>query len=155
MNIVIADIETNGFNPDTIWVLGILDLYTDDYVSYEGDDIPHGLMRLAEADLIIGHCFKSFDAVQIKKLTDGLINIPKEKIIDTHEYSRKLFEMEKHTLETWGELLGIPKLGNTITDFFSFDPAMIPYCKRDCEITKETFIVLNEIHNERHGKYIV
>ena len=31
MSILIGDIETNGLNPNTIWVVGVLDYETDEF----------------------------------------------------------------------------------------------------------------------------
>jgi hypothetical protein len=136
MEILIGDLETNGLKPDRIWMVGVLDYHTDEYVSYIGDDeVPLGLMRLAEADRVIGHNFRGYDARVIKKLTNGLIEIDNDRIDDTVEISRALFpELENHKLATWGEILGFPKLDSPL--FETFTPKMIPYCERDCRLNK-------------------
>lgn len=149
--ILIADTETNGFKPDRIWVLGILKLDTGEYTSYENDDVVDGLIRLSQADLIIGHNFKAYDAYHIKRITGGLIDIPKERIVDTLEMSRKLCDLKNHTLDTWGEILGIKKTKDTVPNFDQFWPEMVPYCKTDCIITKEAYTILTERHIELYG----
>lgn len=134
MNILVGDIEANGLKPSRIWMVGVLDFHTDEFTAYVGEDeIPYGLMRLAEADLVVGHYFKGYDAPVIERLTEGLITFDRNKIDDTVEISRALFpELSDHKLGTWGELLGYPKLD--FTNFDTFDPAMIPYCERDCRL---------------------
>lgn len=136
MTVLIGDIETNGLKPDRIWMVGVLDYNTDEYQAYVGDDeVPIGLMRLAEADLVVGHNFRGYDARVIAKLTNGLITIDNSKIDDTLEISRLLFpDLENHKLGTWGDILGFPKLDSPL--FETFTPKMIPYCERDCRLNK-------------------
>ncbi len=145
--ILVADIECDGFSPSVIWVLGILDWETDTYTSYTGEDVAEGLMRLAEADLAVGHSFKSFDAKQIKRLTDGLIDLPEDKIYDTCEKSRKLLkeDMQKHGLKEWGEIFGFPKGDHS--DWTQLSPEMITYCERDVRLTRMLFDFLLELEN--------
>lgn len=133
--VLIADIETDGLKPSKIHMLGIMDFKTKVYESYIGEDeVPLGLMRLAEADRIVGHNFRGYDAKVIRKLTEGLIDLPDEKIDDTVEIARALFpEMKSHRLATWGEILGFPKLDYQ-GGFEEFTPEMVPYCQRDVEL---------------------
>lgn len=135
MTTLIADLETDGIKPNRIWMVGIKDHDTGEYTSYVGDDeVPIGLMRLMEADIVVGHNFKGYDAKVIKKLTDGLIEIPKEKIIDTCELSRSMFpQMPNHKLESWGEIFNFPKIKYD-KGFEQFHPEMVPYCKQDVEL---------------------
>jgi DNA polymerase III alpha subunit (gram-positive type) len=135
MAILVGDLETNGLRPNRIWVVGIKDVETGEYTSYVGDEeVPIGLMRLAEADIVIGHNFKGYDAKVIENLTDGLIKIDNSKIVDTVELSRKLFpELENHKLETWGDVFEFPKIKYD-KGFEQFHPDMVPYCERDVEL---------------------
>lgn len=138
MSILVGDIETNGFKPSIIWVVGIIDYNTRKFKSYTGDAVAEGLLRLAEAECVIGHNFKDYDAKQIERLTDGLVTIDNEKIVDTLELSRKVEPtLSNHKLETWGEILGRPKID--FKRFDKFDPLMVPYCRRDCEINLDLF----------------
>lgn len=136
MDIIVADLETNGFKPNVIHVVGVLDLATDEFIAYTGDDVPEGLLRIQRADRIIGHHFRGYDKVQIERLTEGLILLPDEKIDDTLEIARALFpEMENHKLKTWGEILGSHKIEYE-GGFDEFDPRMVPYCEQDCRLNK-------------------
>lgn len=150
MCILVADTETNGLKPSIIWVLGILDYETNEYTSYTGDDVPIGLLRLIEADVIVGHNWRGYDQPHITRLTEGLIQVPNEKIVDTLELSRKMVKMKNHGLESWGELFGLPKTKNTIPDFDRFWPEMVPYCQRDVEITKKVFDLMIELAAEKN-----
>jgi DNA polymerase III alpha subunit (gram-positive type) len=140
MSILVGDLETNGLKPNRIWVVGIKDVETGEYTSYVGDEeVPIGLMRLAEADVVIGHNFKGYDAKVIEKLTDGLIKIDENKIVDTVELSRKLFpEMPNHKLETWGEIFEFPKIKYD-KGFEKFHPEMVPYCAVDVELNAKLY----------------
>jgi hypothetical protein len=157
--ILVADIETNAIhNPTRFWVLGILDYHTDEFTGHVGDDdIAEGLMRLEEADLIIGHNFLGYDNKNITRLTDGVFVLDKEKIIDTVKLSRSLvkeFDTSRggpgHGLKAWGDLFGYPK-GNW-DKFDRFYPEMVPYCEQDCRITKKVFDFVNEIETGIHGR---
>lgn len=140
--ILIADLETDGFDPTRIWVVGILDYGTGEYRSYTGDDVVEGLVRLMEAGLVVGHNFKKFDAAQIRRLTDGLIDIPNDRIYDTYEKSSKIFgkHVKKHGLRAWGELFEFEKGDHS--DFSRLSPEMITYCERDVRITAKLFELL-------------
>lgn len=142
-NILVGDIETDGLHPSRIWVVGVLDYNTNHFTSYTGDDIPEGLVRLAEADLCIGHNFIGYDVKHIERLTDGLVTFDRGKIVDTLQLGRKVVPgMDNYKLETWGEILGYPKIH--FNRFDVFDPLMVPYCERDCEISAKIFRFLME-----------
>lgn len=151
--ILIADIETNGFQPNEIFVVGIINLQTDKFDAYYGEQIPYALIRLANAHTVIGHNFRQFDAVQIRKLSDGLIDLQQNQIVDTLEFSRELFpQMDSHSLDTWGEILQFPK--GSVKSFKEFSPELIPYCERDCRLTKMIFEFLSS-HGNRLKKSIM
>lgn len=139
MKILIGDIETNGLHPNIIWAVGIVDYDTDEYTAYVGEDeVPLGLMRLAEADLVVGHYFRGFDAPQIERLTEGLIKFRPDQIDDTVEISRALFpELKSHKLREWGEILGYPKLESP--SFDEFTPELLPYLERDVRLNKALY----------------
>lgn len=145
--ILIADLETNSLNPSVIWVVGVLDFETDEFTSYthpEGN-VAEGLLRLLEADLVVFHNGKGYDVPVIKRLTEGLVEIPEEKIVDTLELSRKMVKMKNHGLEAWGEIFDLNKTKDTIPNFDCFWPQMVPYCERDCRITKKLFELILEL----------
>lgn len=135
MNILVADIETDGLKPTIIWMVGVLDYETMEFTAYVGDDVADGLMRIQEADLVIGHNFRGYDKKYIEILTESIVTLDDDNIHDTLEMSRRLFpELKSHKLSEWGEILGYPKLD--YNDFGTFSTEMIPYCERDCVITK-------------------
>lgn len=148
--ILIADIETNAIhNPNVIWMLGVLSYDSDEFTAYVGEEqVVDGLLRLVEADCIIGHNFLGYDTKHITRLTNGLVTLPKRKIIDTCKLSKTYTALPDHKLKTWGDLFGFPK--GDYTDFDRFDPEMIPYCERDCRISKKIFEFVNELAQE-HG----
>jgi hypothetical protein len=145
MTILIADLETDGLKPSIIWVVGILDYETDEFRAYVGDEVAEGLMRIAEADLVIGHNFTDYDARVIKKLTDSIITIDRDRIVDTLALGRKLLpHMKCQKLEEWGDILGLPKIIYT-EGFSRYNPKMVPYCERDCRLNKRVFDFLIEV----------
>ncbi len=149
--VLVADIEADGLKPTTIWVVGVLDWETDEYTSYTGDDIPEGLVRLMEADLVVGHNFRGYDAPQIERLTGGLVTIDRTKIWDTCDKSRKLVkELKKHGLKEWGEIFGFPKGDHT--DWSRLSPEMEVYCERDVRLTRKVFDFLMELEDQQAVK---
>lgn len=140
MTVLVGDIETNGLKPNIIWCVGVLDIDTGEYTSYVGDEeVPVGLMRLAEADVVVGHYFKGYDAPVIKKLTDGLITIDEDKIIDTCELSREFFpDLPNHKLETWGEIFEDHKIKYD-KGFERFHPEMVPYLEQDVRLNARLY----------------
>jgi DNA polymerase III alpha subunit (gram-positive type) len=146
--ILIGDIETNAIHmPHSIWMVGVLDWRSNEFTAYHGDNVVDGLLRLAEADVTLGHNWRQYDVKNIERMTDRLVTFDQSKIIDTLELSRKLCKLKDHKLKTWGEMFGFPK--GDYTDFSRFRPEMIEYCKRDCEITKMVFDFLNELAMEK------
>lgn len=147
MSFLIGDIETNGLIPSKIHVVGVLDYITDEYTSYTGDRVVEGLCRLATADAFIGHYIKGYDVPQIERLTAGLITFDQKKLIDTVELSRRYCkELPNHKLETWGSLLGFPKLPKP-DSWDNYEPYMEVYCERDCRVNKMIFDILLEYEN--------
>jgi hypothetical protein len=145
MSILVADLEANGFKPNKIWVCGVLDYRTGEFDAYTGDNISEGLIRIAEADIVIGHNFRAYDAKVIEELTDGIIKLDDEQIVDTLELGREILpEMKKQSLETWGEILGFPKVVFN-EGFDRFHPKMVPYCERDCRLDMRVFDFLMEV----------
>jgi len=141
--VIVCDIEADGLSPSVIWMIGVLDLDTDQYESYHGDRIVEGLMRLEEADMIVGHYFRGYDAKVIRELTQGLCVIEDDRIVDTCELSRSLFpELPNHKLSTWGKILGFPK--GDYSDWSCYSPEMDAYCERDVRLCGRIFEFMME-----------
>ena len=154
MSILIGDIETNAIHmPSDIWMVGVLDYDSDVFTAYHGDDVAEGLLRLAEADLAIGHNFKGYDIKNIERMTAGLVKFDMRKVIDTLDLSRRHATLKDHKLKTWGEMFDFPK--GDYTDFSRFRPEMIPYCERDCRLTKLVFDLLNDLAVEKGQQCLV
>ena len=152
--ILVGDIETDAiYMPRNIWMVGVLNWETDQFDAYTGDDVVDGLIRLAEADLAIGHNFVGYDVKNIERMTNNLVKFDRKKIVDTLDLSRKFVELKDHKLKTWGELFDFPK--GDYTDFSKFDPKMVPYCERDCRLTKKIFDFLNELSIEKGNECLV
>lgn len=146
--ILVGDIETDAIHmPHNIWMVGVLDWTTDEFTAYHGEDVAEGLLRLQEADLLIGHNFRGYDAKNIRRMTDGLVSLDNSKIMDTMELGRRLVKMPDHKLKSWGEIFDFPK--GDFKDFSRFSPEMIPYCERDCRLTKKVFDFLNELNVQK------
>jgi len=149
--ILIADLETDSLRPSTIHMVGLLSYTTDEFFDYHGEEgVAEGLMRMAEADMLIFYNGVGYDLPVIERLTEGLIKIPKTKIIETLDLSRRYASLPNHKLKQWGEIFDFPKGDHK--DFSKWTPEMGVYCERDCRLTKKVFDLLNEMAIEKgHG----
>ena len=95
MKIVISDIETNGLDDsDKLWICGGKDIKTGETTRFDNCHADPVAMREAIAwykscDLIVGHNFIQFDAVQLNKLFGARVIDP-TKVLDTLIISRLL-----------------------------------------------------------------
>ena len=138
---LLFDIETNGFKPDTIFMIVITNLFTKERQTYIGlDEIALAISRLMDARMLVGHGIKKFDIPVIQKLSGATFDAI---LVDTVEMSRDLCNLRKNGLEAWGEMVGLPKLPSP--DFTQMTPEMIPYCERDVDLNVLVFETLVEV----------
>lgn len=151
---VLFDLECNGFKPDKIWVICIIDLITRERKSFVGtEQIAEAILILIQAKLLVGHNIKSFDIRVIEKIMEGAVSFDRTKVLDTLHLSKALVKMDNHKLEGWGEILGVPKL-DTPFSFYRYDPRMVPYCERDVDLNLAVFLALWSLLEQRHGDKI-
>ena len=129
------DIETNGLDPDTIWLAvtmqdgNVLEHYDPDSLSQAlsgGGDFP-----------IVGHNLIGFDIPVLEKLWG--INVSKDRVVDTLVLSRLANPQREggHRLSNWGEILGFPKGDHS--DWSCLSPEMIAYCIQDVRVTAKAY----------------
>lgn len=150
---VAFDIEANGFKPTEIFCIGITDLLSGEKLMLPPDLIAEGCMLLSEAEMLVGHHIRGYDCPVIEKLSDGLVKFDYSKVVDTLDMSKSLTDNSKHSLEYWGEILGLPKLPSPL--FEKYTPNMLTYCERDVELTVKVFNHLSEVYliNDRATKF--
>ena len=136
------DIEANGFKPTEIFCIATTDLITGQRQMFTPEYIAEGCIHLLEADFLVGHYIRGYDCPVIEKLTQGLVAFENDRLIDTLDMSKALTSRKKHSLKSWGEEFGLPKMASPI--FESYSPTMLPYCERDVEITVKLFYHLAE-----------
>lgn len=141
----IVDIETERLeNPQQIWVLVAQELTSGASFKTYPHRGPEEVNRLKEwwksVNGIIGHNWIHFDGPVIRSLTA----LEDKPCIDTLVISRLLnYNIDgKHSLDAWGERLGLPKLH--FEDFDHWSPYMDLYCTRDVEVTKKLFEKFSE-----------
>lgn len=157
MKRILFDIETNGidfkqgfFLEQVHTVLCILtkDLDTGDVFKFydtEGlrelgtTNIKAGLKYLEEADELVGHNIIQFDIPILEKLF-GFKRA--SRILDTLVLSRTLYTDRAggHSLESYGERLGFPKLNPP--GFDAVTPDLLSYCERDVELNYRVLLLL-------------
>ncbi len=144
LTFVVCDAETDGFSPKNIWMLGVQCLITGDYKSFVGiDNVAEAIFRMSEeSKLIVGHNFLGYDHKVIKDLSG--VDLPKDIIVDTLQMSRDLCKLKNHKLETWGQILGLPKLESPL--FECYTPEMDTYCERDVRLNTAVFGFLYQMY---------
>lgn len=151
---ILFDLECNGFKPNKIWVISMVDLITREKQSFVGAEaIAEAILRLQDAKLLVGHNIKTFDIRVIEKIMEGAVTFDRTRVLDTLYLSKALVKMADHKLESWGEILGKPKL-DTPFSFYKYDARMVPYCERDVDLNLDVFLALWAIMEARHGAKI-
>lgn len=125
---------------DRIWMIVIQDHSTKEifkFVSKYGiinSTIRLGLSKMEEYDVLIGHNIIGYDLVVLKHLC-GWMPDTKVNICDTYILSQlaQYKRSHKHSIEGWGEKLGMPKVGLDM-DFSKWSPEMEHRCVVDVEI---------------------
>jgi len=152
----IFDIETDGlFDVCTkIHCLVLKDVDNNKILSLSVDE---ALDKLSKAHVIIGHNIIKFDIPVIKKLYPNFKT--EAKIFDTlvatrllfpdvkeKDFQRKDFPRDcigRHSLKAWGNRIGNYK-AEFDTDWKTFTPEMLEYCKQDVEVTYNLYKMIEE-----------
>jgi len=152
----IFDIETDGlFDVCTkIHCLVLKDVDNNKILSLS---VEEALDKLSKADVIIGHNIIKFDIPVIKKLYTNFKT--EAKIFDTlvatrllfpdvkeKDFQRKDFPRDcigRHSLKAWGNRIGNYK-AEFDTDWKTFTPEMLEYCKQDVEVTYNLYKMIEE-----------
>ena len=127
------DIETNGLDPDTIWVAVTM----QDGVVQEHYD-RESLSQALEGDFpIVGHNLIGFDMPVLEKLWG--ITVDNSRIEDTLVLSRLANPQREggHRLSNWGEILGFPKGDHS--DWTCLSDEMVAYCIQDVRVTAKAY----------------
>lgn len=140
------DIESNGLLADVtrMWIMTLYDRDTGKYYEYlEGD---FGWKeKFNSAKVLIGHNIINYDLCVLEKLFG--YKLPKHvKVQDTLLMSQILdyrrFRMDGHSLEAWGESLGIPKVQHE--DWSQFSPEMRVRNVGDVKLNNKVYEILSE-----------
>ena len=132
----ILDIETDGLieNAKAIHCIVAKDIKSNKVYSFIEDECYTKFPEFSkQIDNFIMHNGVSFDARILNNF--NITSITPTKVTDTLLLSQLLYpEIEGgHSLEAWGERFKSPKQDHT--DFTTYSPEMLEYCKQDVEIT--------------------
>lgn len=150
MRIVVSDIETEGLrNCQKLWLCGGKDLSTGEVTRFDNcheDPVAKAaaIEWYEKADLIVGHNFLQFDAVQLNRLLKPKLIDPR-KIVDTLIISRLVdYDIPTpkgakfpHSLDAWGIRLGNHK--GDFHDFSHFSDEMVEYWYQDIEVSESLY----------------
>jgi len=176
MKVLVGDFEANGLLDDVtkIWCGVFRELNTnnywlfdaangagielEDFVRYKDVGLPIEVSKLIEQfDYIIIHNGVGYDNPMLSITID--YTIPDEKLIDSFIWSKMLYpdikspssmpkRVKPHSLEAYGERLGIKKLPDL--DWKRYSSGMIARCKTDVDINHDMFLkyIYPEIKDE-------
>ena len=156
MRIVVSDIETESIsNCEKLWLCGGKDLSTGEVTRFDNcheDPVAkaEAIKWYEAADLIVGHNFLQFDAVQLNRLLKPKLIDPK-KIVDTLLVSRLIdYDMQipkgaksAHSLQAWGIRLGEYK--GDFHDFSQYSEKMVEYWYQDIQTSTSLYEHLSDV----------
>ena len=141
------DIETDGLNPTTIWVVGVAEDKKQPFPIYSADDLQRLLNR---HDAVVAHNGIRFDFPVLERLWG--IDFSNTRKVDTYVLSSLASPNRDggHSLSNFGRLLGYEKGDHN--DWSRLSPEMITYCLRDVEVLrKATAMLTDELSDFSNG----
>ena len=150
MKSYVFDIETDDIKATRIWCISLLDIDTEEQLTYGPSEIHEGLQMLKLADKLIGHNILGFDIPVIKKLTG--VDLYNKTIVDTLVLSRLFNPVRElgHSLEAWGLKLKLPKI--EFEEYSEFSMKMLEYCERDVAVNFKVYNHLKKVEAKGFSK---
>jgi len=138
---IVLDIEADSLDPTVIHCVCCKELGKDNWWTFTEEN-KHELRGLVDdTSIIIGHNVIAYDLPVLNKLWG--IDLYGNTINDTLLLSKLLNpDRERHSLEWWGEQVGEEKID--FTDYSTYTPEMLEYCKQDVIVTEKVYLELIE-----------
>lgn len=141
MKTVVFDIEANGFNPDRIHFIVCRDYDTDEVEVFKDvHNNPEPFLNFSRnVGVYSGHHILGYDWPVLRRLVPRWVEeFESTRKVDTLVVSRLLdFNLAGgHSIEAWGERLGIKKEGTEITDWSEPTEGMLTRCISDTKINR-------------------
>ena len=137
-----VDCETNGLNPDKIWVMCASRMDQDEVHEFVGHQAIRGFFEGLQGQEVyfVGHNAVSFDGPVTTRIVDGPMRVG--NIVDTMvlSYLYNPAMPDGHSLEAWGIRLKDPK--GDFNDWSGYTPEMGKYCTQDVRLGKKVFKAL-------------
>jgi len=136
MSKFIFDIETDNLldKCSRCWIVYLKDIKTGEKHYFLEGDLGWQKM-MSEATLLVGHNIIGFDLLALEKLFGWKPSVS-TNIHDTLVMSQVLdyrrFGMEGHSLDAWGQHLGLEKI--SFHEFSHYSKEMLVYCERDVDL---------------------
>ena len=135
MKKIVLDIECDSLTPSVIWCVVTKDISTSEVkVWLENEQEFHSYIS---SSILIGHNILGFDLPTLRRLWG--VDHSWGMCIDTLVVSRlrNSWDYSEHSLEAWGQRLGVPK--SAFSEFSHLSDEMIRYCKQDVEVTHKLY----------------
>lgn len=146
MKVLAFDIEADGLLVEATKIhCGVIyDYDTGAYLQYTDPVLLYE--KLLEADRLVAHNGRMYDAPVLERLVGGPNKLPPlPPVFDTLLISRLLWSDRGtapsggHSLEKWGQYLGFKKEHTDIEDWSTFTPEMLERCVSDVKIQKALY----------------
>lgn len=140
-NYWVIDIETDALvDPSRIWVMCYENVFTKEKGHLTSHESIREWVEHKPHAVFVGHNSIKFDVPQINRLTGT--RIPISRVVDTLVLSNLYNPILDggHSLDSWGERLGFPKI--KFSDWGKFSDEMLEYCYQDVALTKKLYVKL-------------
>lgn len=143
---IAIDIETDGLDASTIWVMCWENIRNGNTGTCRGVEEVRLFFDEHPDCIFVGHNIVKFDAPVVNRLADAGIKV--NRVVDTLILTTlyKPTIQGGHSLAAWGERVGYEKL--EYDDWSRLTKEMVTYCQRDVKVTVELFKRITRVLNK-------
>ena len=138
-----VDIETDGLNTKTIWVMCWENIKTKEIGTCTTYAEIKSFFDETAGSIYVGHNIIKFDSPVLNRLVGTKLLV--SKVIDTLVLSTLYSPSirDGHSLDAWGARIGFPK--GVFNDWTHLSDEMITYCQQDVKVTAELFRKITKV----------
>jgi DNA polymerase I len=138
-----VDIETDGLEAKTIWVMCWENIKTKETGTCTTYAEIKRFFDETAGSIYVGHNIIRFDAPVLNRLAATKLTVSQiiDTLILTTLYSPSI--KDGHSLDSWGTRIGFPK--GQFNDWTHLSDEMIVYCRQDVKVTAELFRKITKV----------